>query len=179
MTRFAVAGVVAVVLAGPAAAQEPPKPQKEHDWLKQFEGEWELVNVITTEPGKPPVTCKGTETVRVIGGLWVVGEIKGEFMGTPMTGIMTVGYDTGKKKYVGSWVCSMCDQMSTYVGSVDAAGKVLTLECEGPSPGTGKTVKMKDVVEFKDKDTRVMTSSMLGEDGKWTTFMTMTARRKK
>ena len=179
MTRFAVAGVVAVVLAGPAAAQEPPKPQKEHDWLKQFEGEWELVNEITTEPGKPPVTCKGTETVRVLGGLWIVGEIKGEFMGTPMTGIMTVGYDTGKKKYVGTWVCSMCDHLSRYEGSVDAAGKVLTLECEGPSPETGKLVKMKDVVEFKDKDTRVMTSSMLGEDGKWTTFMTMTARRKK
>jgi hypothetical protein len=183
MKRIVVAGVVAVVLAGGAAGQDvpkPPAPQKEHAWLRQFAGEWEAESEMVVEPGKSPVKCKATETARVIGGFWVMGEFKGEFMGAPMTGVMTLGYDPAKKKYVGTWVCSMCDHLWTYEGTVDASGKVLTLETEGPNPAApGKTAKMRDVIEWKDKDTRVMTSAMLGDDGKWHPFMTMTARRKK
>lgn len=180
MRMFALAGFVAVVVAGPAAAQEAPKlpaPQKEHEWLKQFEGEWVTEAEAVMEPGKPPVKMTGAETTRSLGGFWLVTEMKCECFGVPMTGVMTVGYDPAKKKYVGTWVCSADSGMIKYEGSAD--GKKLTLECEGPSPHTGKTVKMKDVIEVKDKDTKLLTSLIQGEDGKWTTFMTLTAKRKK
>ena len=76
------------------------------------------------EPGKPAIKSKGTESTRTLGGFWAVSEYKGDFMGTPFAGVMTVGYDAEKKKYVGTWVCSMCDRLSKYEGSVD--GKTLT-----------------------------------------------------
>ncbi|QEL17667.1 DUF1579 domain-containing protein [Limnoglobus roseus] len=182
MFKFVLVGLMTVLVAGFAPAEDapkPPAPQKEHGWLKQLEGEWACESEAVFEPGKPAVKCRGTETVKSLGGFWTVGEMKGEFMGTPVTGIMTVGYDAKKGKYVGTWVCSMDGHLCTYEGSVDAAGKVLTLETEGVHPATGKAVKMKDVLEMKDKDTRVMTSSAQGADGKWETFMTMTAKRKK
>jgi hypothetical protein len=67
-----------------------------------------------------------------------------------------------------------------YDGSLDAEEKVLTLNAEGPScAGDGKLVKYKDAIEIKSHDHRVMTSHMLGNDGKWHPFMTANYRRKK
>ena len=91
----------------------------------------------------------------------------------------TLGYDPQAKKYVGSWVCSMEGYLWKYEGTVDASGKVLTLNTEGPSMSSpGKMAKMKDVLEIKDKDHKVLKSYMQGPDGKWVQFMTINARRK-
>jgi hypothetical protein len=185
MKNFAVAGFVAAVLVSGAAsrAQDAPKmpaPKKEHEWLRQLDGEWESVAEMVMEPGKPPVTSKGTESVRSLGGYWSVAEMKGECMGVPVAGVMTIGYDAQKKKYVGTWVCNMCECLWKYEGTLDSAGKVLTLETEGPHfADPTKLVKMRDVIEIKGKDHKVLTSSMQGEDGKWVTFMTANSRRKK
>jgi hypothetical protein len=173
-----VAGLAAVLAVGGVTAQEPPKPQKEHEWLKRLEGEWTTECEAVMEPGKPAVKSKGTETTRSLGGLWTVAELKNDFQGVAMTGLMTVGYDPVKKKYVGTYVCSMCDHLFEYVGTVD--GQTLTLECDGPNPADpAKKVRMKDVIEVKDKDHKELRSYMRGEDGKWVQFMTMTATRKK
>ena len=185
MQKFAVAGIVAVVLAVPSLSRaedpfKPPAPRKEHELLKHFAGEWETEGEMVAGPGMPPVKSKGTESAKLLGDFWIVSELKGECMGVQMTGVMTVGYDAKKQKYVGTWVCSMCDWLCHYEGTVDATGKVLTLECEGPSPADPtKLVKMKDVTELKDKDHRVLKSYLQTEDGKWVQFLTMTATRKK
>jgi len=170
--------VAGLVIAGAAAAQEIPKPTvtKENEWLKQLEGEWVCELEAVMAPGQQPVKSKGTETVRSLGGLWYVAEMKTDMLGSQMVGYSTVGYDAEKKKYVGTWVCNMDPEMSTYTGTVD--GKTISLECEGKNPMTGKKCKMKDVIEIKDKDHKVLTSYILGDDGKWTPFMTITAKRK-
>ena len=182
MKKSATWAVVAMTFAGAAWAQEqpkPPAPQKEHEWLKQLEGEWVTESEAVMGPGQAPLKCKGTEVVRSLGGYWTVAEIKSDVMGTTVHGLMTIGYDGKAKKYVGTWVCSMDGKLWTYEGTVDASGKVLTLNTEGPSTADpGKTVKMKDVIEIKGKDRKVLTSYMQGDDGKWVQFMTMTARRK-
>jgi hypothetical protein len=184
MKKFAMCGLVlSVFMAAIVGAQEPPmmpKPVKEHEWLTQFVGEWEIESECLLEPGKPPVKCQGTEAVLSLGGFWIVSELKSTMMGQNIDARMTVGYDPAKKKYVGSWVDSCTSHMWKYEGTVDASGKILTLEAEGPNMmNPGKMAKYKDVTEFKSKDHRVLTSSMQGEDGKWTTFVTMNARRKK
>ena len=182
MTRSTTWAMVAMIFAGGAWAQEqpkPPSPQKEHEWLKQLEGEWVTDSEAVMAPGQAPVKCKGHEVVRSLGGFWTVGEMKADFMGTPVTGIMTLGYDPQSKKYVGSWVCSMDGHLWKYEGTVDASGKVLTLNTEGPNMASpGKLAKMKDVIEIKSKDHRVLKSYMQGDDGKWVQFMSMNARRK-
>lgn len=188
MTRRTIAGLLTVVFACAAVLQaqdlkdlpKPAAPEKEHQWLQQLVGEWDSESEAILGSGQPPMKCKGTESTRGLGGFWVVAEIKNTFMDMPMTGIMTIGYDPQKKKYVGTWVDSMTNHLWKYEGTVDAAGKVLTLEAEGPNPMTPrKTARFRDSIEIKSKDHKVMRSAMLGEDGKWITFMTGDYRRKK
>jgi hypothetical protein len=67
-----------------------------------------------------------------------------------------------------------------YSGSLDAAGKVLTLDAEGPDfSGGPNMVKYQDIIEFVSDDHRTLKSQLLGPDGKWNHFMTAHYRRKK
>jgi hypothetical protein len=157
------------------------EPQKQHEWLQQLVGEWTYESECSMESDKPPEMFKGSEHVRSIGGLWVLGESHGEMPSGGMANmLMTLGYDPQMQRYVGTWVGSMMTHLWVYDGSLDAAEKVLTLETEGPScSGDEKLVKYKDVIEIKNNEHRVLTSHMLGEVREWRPFMTADYRRKK
>lgn len=185
MRTIALAGFVVALWAGSAAfgaddVPQPPAPEKEHGWLQQLVGEWETESEMIPGPGQPAQKCRGTESARSLGGFWTMSETKGSFKDVTVTGIMTLGYDPQKKKYVGTWVDSTSHHLWTYEGTLDADGKVLTLETEGPIPGApGKRAKFKEVLEIKGKDHKVFSSAIRGDDGKWFTFMTANYRRKK
>lgn len=161
---------------------EAPKPTAEHQWLQQFVGEWTMHGKMDMGPGTDPLECDSTESVRAIGDIWILSELRGQMPGggPPMSAIMTLGYDPEKGHFVGTWADSFNPYLWVYKGSLDASGKILTLEAEGPNMMAPGTMAMfRDVTEFKSKDERVLTSSMKGADGKWVTFMTATFTRKK
>lgn len=152
-------------------------PQEEHRWLQQLVGEWTSESEMAAAPDEPTETCKGTESVRSLGGLWIVAEGHGEMPGgDTATMLMTLGFDPRTGRYVGTWVGSMMTHMWLYDGELDSSGRVLTLNCVGPdmSPGMvpDRLVKYKDVIEIKAADHRILTSHRLGDDGKWHQFMT-------
>ena len=155
------------------------EPQQEHEWLQQLVGEWTLEGEATMQPGRPPEKMEGTESVRSLGGLWIVAEGRGEMPGGgAATTMMTLGYDPRKQRYVGTWIGSMMTHLWVYDGALDAAERVLTLEAEGPD-AEGKMAKFRDVIEVKGDDDRVLTSHMLGDDGQWRQLMTANYRRKR
>jgi hypothetical protein len=163
------------------AMKKANEPRKEHEWLQKLVGEWTLESDGAPEPGQSQ--GQWTESVRWLGGLWTLAESQGEMPGGgTATSVMTLGYDPQKQRYVGTWVGSMMAHLWVYEGTVDATGKVLTLDTEGPdmSEGSqGKMAKYQDVVEFKSDDHRVLTSRVQGADGEWREFMTAHYRRKK
>jgi len=164
------------------SAQEAPtlpQPVKEHEWLQQFIGEWESETQVFMDPNNP-LKGTGSETVRSLGGFWIVSTGKGEMAGSNMEYVMTLGYDPAKKKYVGVWADSMTSHLWNMEGSVDESGKVLTMESTGPCPmRPGQLSKFRDVTEFKSKDHRTFTSYIQNEDGEWTPTVKGEARRKK
>lgn len=168
---------------GEAKTETPmiAEPQKEHHWLQKLVGEWTYESEASMSPDSPPEVCGGTESVRSLGGIWVLAEGQGEMPGgAPMTSLMTLGYDPQKKRFVGTFIASAMTNLWVYDGELDKTERVLTLNAEGPDfTQPGKMAKYKDVIEFKTDDHRVLTSHALGDDGQWHQFMTANLQRKK
>lgn len=157
------------------------EPQQEHRWLQRIIGDWDMEAECVMAPGEPPTKTKSFEQVKPIGDLWVLGEGEGEMPGGgKAVSRITLGYDPQKKKFVGTFVASMMPNLWLYEGTLDTSGQVLTLDSEGPSMADdGSLAKYQDIFTIKSDDHRVMTSRVLGPDGRWTEFMTANYRRRK
>ncbi|WP_137820337.1 DUF1579 domain-containing protein [Pseudomonas sp. 2FG] len=155
--------------------------QREHQWLQKLVGEWTCEAECSMEPGQPPAKWMGSESVRSLGGLWILGQGQSDIPGGegPATSMLTLGYDPQKQRYVGTWIGSMMSYLWVYDGELDTAGRVLRLNTEGPDiSAEGTMAKYQDVIEFKSDDHRVLTSHMLGDDGTWHQFATVNYQRK-
>jgi hypothetical protein len=155
------------------------EPHPEHRWLEQFVGEWTYEHECAPGPDQPHSKLTGVETVRTLGGVWILCEGQGEMpdgCGAGLT-VMTLGYDPARKRFVGSFIGSMMTFQWLYDGTLN--GNVLTLDSEGPSfAGDGTMAKYQDIIEILSPDHRILRSQTLGGDGKWQPFMTAHYRRK-
>jgi hypothetical protein len=183
MSRLSAVAVVcglAVALAGVAVAQEMPplpKPGPEHVVFKEVAGTWDAKVETFMGPGEPAVST-GTEVNRVgCGGLCLISDFEGDFMGAPFEGHGTETWDTSKKKYVGSWTDSMSQGLSLSESTYDPTTKTMTGWMEGPDMA-GNLSKMKTTSTQKDADTRVMEMHSVGPDGSETLGMRITYTRK-
>lgn len=147
--------------------------KKEHAWLKKFIGEWKASGETPAGPDQPAMTWTSTETGIAIGELWIQADSQSTMPdGSLATMQLTLGYDSNKGRFVGSWIGSMMDYLWVYDGELDADGRVLTLSTTGPDmskPGT--TAAYRDIHTFVDDKHRILTSNMQDEKGEWQQFM--------
>jgi hypothetical protein len=157
---------------------QTPEPQSEHLWLHQLVGEWSIESECVMGPDQPPMTTTGREVVRLLGKLWTIGESSGNAPGGGFESIMTLGYDPQTKRFVGSFIASTMTHFWPYSGWLDASGRILTLDSEGPSfSGDGTIAKYQDIIEFITNDHRTLTARVQSPDGSWQQFMTAHYRR--
>jgi len=155
------------------------EPQKEHLWLQRLVGEWEMTGDGCGGGGD---AVMGTERVRSLEGVWVVGEGSMRMPdGSPASSLLTLGFDPARGRFVGTWIGSMMSHLWVYDGVLDEAGTTLTLDTEGPrfSPDgkAGGMARYQDVISIDSAGDRLLTSRMLGEDGVWHDFMSARYRR--
>ncbi len=180
MKKFGILGIATALFVSGALAQQSPEPAKDHQWLKQLVGEWDIQFKITMQPGQPPAESTGTDSVRTLGEHWVIAETKTTMMGAPYHGILTLGYDAQKKRFAGTWIDSFGGNLWVYKGTLNDAGDALTLETEGPSlTSPGKTARYKEVMQITGKDSRTFTSSTETDDGTWMKILAIEYKRKK
>jgi surface antigen len=160
----------------PAGMPQPAAPLEAHAWLEQLVGEWDVVAVADQGPDVQPMQMESTESVRSLGGLWVLAEMKNADFGA----MMTLGYDPKRACYVGTWVDSMQPVLWQYTGRIEEDGRALVLEAEGPSMmDPERTTQYRDTIRIKSPDHKHLTSALKNEDGTWTEFMTADYKRRK
>ncbi|RMH11184.1 MAG: DUF1579 domain-containing protein [Planctomycetota bacterium] len=148
---------------------------KQHEWLRRnFVGQWTFESVCPAGPDGQALSSDGRESVQLIGETWIIGDGSGEMPGGGEARWVTIlGYDPAQGQFVGTWTGSMMTHMFIYRGFLDEAERILTLETEGPHlTEPGKTARYRDTTEFTPQGKRIMRSSILGDDGQWSTFMT-------
>lgn len=172
--------VVAAGFSWAARVQDKPdmpKPVKEHEFLKKFEGTWESKMSMRHTPDAPWMEVRARDQARMVGDFWVLTEMKIDSGEMPMQGVQALGYDPVKKKYVVTWIGSMNPSLSVGEGSV--SGQKLTTEIKSTDCQTGKPLSMSMVQEFKDDDTLVWSMKMKDKDGKEFETMKGESKRKK
>lgn len=148
------------------------KPQDEHDWLEQLVGKWTFEHECQMPDGVPSKT-HGRMSCRTLGGLWILCESRGEQSdGEPWSSIMTLGFDPEQNRYVGTFIGSMMANIWHYQGVVDATGKRLPLDSEGPKLDGNGQCKYRDTIQIIDGDNWLFTSELQNDDGQWVQFMT-------
>lgn len=173
-----VLGAVACTALGLASQGLPSLPgaEKEHAFLKRFVGKWETTSECLAAPGQPLVKSSGTMSSRMLGDLWLICDSQMTMGEMKMSALLTIGHDSARKKYIGTWVDSVFNYLWRYEGT--ATENTLTLESEGPNFMTdGKSTRFQDIYEFKSADEIAITSKMLDAEGKWIEMMKGSARR--
>ncbi|MAT14026.1 MAG: hypothetical protein CMJ46_02005 [Planctomyces sp.] len=160
-------------LCGQAQEPQPSPVLEEHALLQKFTGDWTSVGKTIGTPDQPSTECKGKMSSHMLGDFWVVNKLEGTSVGMEFHGLQTIGYDAEKQKYVGTWVDTMMNHMWKYEGTYDASTNKLSLVAEGPSFFVpGEKSQYRDSYEFKSDNKIIATSEVMGDDGKWITFMT-------
>lgn len=93
----------------------------EHRWLSRLAGEWEYEGRMI--PDQPEFRASGTETVRMLGEVWMLAEAKGTMAdGSETSSLIAVGFDPGTGRFTGSFMASMMTGLWLYDGALDATG---------------------------------------------------------
>ncbi len=155
-----------------------PVPQKEHEWLRRLVGEWAFEGEVGGAD-QPAEHFQGSETVRSVGEIWITAEARvGAPDGTEAVNILTLGFDPRKGQFVGGFISTWMTHFWVYDGELDADGRALILNSEGPSMDAGgEMARFREIIEIVSDDTRTWTSFVEGGDGSWEEVMRSEYRR--
>jgi hypothetical protein len=132
--------------------QECTSPGPMHKHLERFLGSWNIESHALGLGG--PAKETGTAEWRwLFEGRFIQQTWKGEVMGMPAGGQITIGYDNFKQKFVASDVNTLQTALLTSEGNFDASGNTLITWGFTDSPMTGECDRLaKYVWRFEGPD---------------------------
>lgn len=141
-------------------------------WLEQVTGNWTYEAELMVDPNQPPMKGSGTESGRMDGNQAI---LKGRQ--ESMTTEFTIRFDPDTKTFSARFTASTMPEPWTYEGTLDEAGKILTLNSKGPSPqNPNEKANYRTFIEVSDENHKTIHSDV-EMDGKWITFETYRYRR--
>lgn len=150
-----------------------------HEFLKNFVGEWDVQGEWYMSPDAEPMPTGGvSKQTLVLGGRYVKQEYTANDPDMPMEGVGYLGYDNATDEFAGVWMDSMSTSMMISKGELDDSGKALTEYSTAKDPLTGYMFDYHSVVRIIDPDTHVFEMYSPGADGTPYKAMVLTYHRK-
>ena len=155
-------------------------PNENHEYLKNFVGEWDVTTTSWMMPGaEPTVSNNSSKAELILGGRFLKMAFKGTMMGMPFEGIQINGYDNYQKKHISFWIDNSSTAFYLLSGSLDDSGKVMTERAEWPDPMTGGTMKVRTATKWISPDEFVYEMFMISPDGQEFKSLENRVKRKK
>jgi hypothetical protein len=149
------------------------QPGEEHARLKPLVGEWAVHGKMTGPDGKVTESDSTSSISMFLGDRFLLQEVNGKFEGMDFQGRGLIGYDKGRKKWVGAWVDNFGTGIMTSEGVENEKGKCWTFE--GSFQGPQGPIAMKDVLKVLGPNELSWVSHMGGSPEP---MMTLTYKRK-
>jgi len=130
----------------PLLFQEPPMPEvtDHHKRVLAGVGEWEGT-ITMFMPGMEPQTMPAQEKVEAVGEYWTTSTFTSDMGGMQFTGKSSLGYDSDKKQYVGTWIDSTTTYLTVMQGEFDAKKNMLVTRWKGPNwAGDGSMIDFRN-----------------------------------
>lgn len=194
--KLTVCLAVTTLLAFPAFADEPKKPQMDpammeammkaatpgdpHKKLESLVGNWDAKITMWMLPGADPMTSTGSAENRwIFGGRYLEQRFAGSMEGMPFEGIGYTGYDNVKRQYFGTWMDSLSTGFMLATGALSEDGKSWSYTGSFADPMTGKDMKVDEKIVILDADHHTMEMWMPAPDGTSYKSMEIAYSRKK
>ncbi len=150
-----------------AAWQKAATPGPHHKHFAEMAGTWKAECKMWMAPGAEPMTAAMNATCEsVYDGRYCIEKIEGVMMGMPFQGTGINGFDNLKGKHTMVWFDNMSTGIVYSEGECSENCTVETHTYVQKDAMTGKDQKVKMVSRTIDKNTHVLESYMIGEDGK-------------
>jgi hypothetical protein len=146
-----VAGVAVVSQSLAQEAGRAPAPGPEVARVAQLAGEWNLEITFDGNPAE-----HGTSSARIMGGGWLIEDVKATYGGEPFEGHGVFGWDGKKGKYVSVWVDSGEPTLSQHASTWNEARHSFIGEPEEMDMGAGP-MRMLPITEVLSPDEFVFT----------------------
>lgn len=164
-------GLAAAISAGAApvgaAAQEAPARQEARarllgpmaDVLENRVGNWDVTAELQLTPSARPVVINAVADNRIIGGRWLVSELKSADGMAGFHGIGVNGFDPQSGRYNGYWIDGSRGFTVPVTGEYDPASRTFrTTSIEQRADGSSITVVSETVTEGSDREVTTFTA---------------------
>jgi hypothetical protein len=120
-----------------------------HKWFGRLSGDWTFASKTWTRSDQPPLESVGTMRANVVlDGKYVEQIWKGSFMGAPLEGRGTEGFDEMKNQYVRMWADDMGTGIMTATGTCSESGGSCFYVSTVPDPMSGQKQTTRSVVTW-------------------------------
>lgn len=166
--------VIFIILSVPFLGTCKELPLPEHNMLKMDDGQWKAT-LSLFEDGKKTIQFDWKEDNFMLGELWSIGKLYGDYNGVMYEGFATLGFSQERQRYVGTWVDNVSTEILQMEGEFDVATNTLVLFYT-IKKSSGLLEQRKNVMVYHDETFRDFNAYALKQD-KWVKVMHIDYRR--